>query len=173
MSQEVRHESAFKVVGPDGTAVYVGTAIIRNTVEVQSGEASATIAAGEAVRADVTNSVIPTWDAATSKTSLIQGLRASGAVTDVGWIGVAVTNILPGKVGVVAGAGSILSVKCIASLTSATAGNPVLGSTTAGSVDANTTAAVGRKLGILLQGPGTGAAQSGSTTQAGIIVAQA
>lgn len=178
MSYPIRHEAGFKLVGPDGTAVYLGTALVKNDIEVQSAEASATINRGEAVRFDDSTGLLPPWDASSSKTSLIAGLRVSAA-SDTGFIGVAVTDILPGKLGVVAGIGSILAVKCLSSPTSTTKGAHAIGSSTAGSVNfvgpnaagsATNAPAGGTVVGRLLQAPGAGAGQTGSATYGGIVV---
>lgn len=179
MSENVRYESAFKLVGPDGTAIYTGTAVVRNPIEVQSAEATNTINKGEAVRFDATTGLCVPWDAASSKVGLLSGLRVSAAA-NTGFLGVAVTDILPGKGGVVAGEGSILAVKCLTSPTSTTLGAQCIGSGTAGQMDfvgpnasgsATNAPAGGTVLGRLIQQPGVGANQTGSTSYGGIIVA--
>ena len=118
-------------------------------------------------------------DVSFSTAVAIKALRVS-ATSNVGWIGVALENIPAGQVGRVCTTGSITAVKVLSSA-STTAGGVAAGSATAGSATVTAPAAAGAvrtlaegaQLGIQVQPVGTGANQSGSTTQSIIIIAQA
>lgn len=183
MSEAVTFQTGFKVVAPDGTTIYNGMGKVMNATEFVSAEASASFAAGEAVRFSTTSVVGRLDSTASTLSEDLYGLRVSAAA-NTGFMGVAMNQVPFGKTGWYAGSGSIVGVKSLASasLTSNTAAAAVIGSSTAGAV--NTTAANaagsatnlpagGTMLGRVLKIAGTtgGSTDMGSDTQLGIIVA--
>ena len=172
MSQYVKFERPYAIRDAGGLIVYESAALPAGIEEVVNSEASATIGRGEAVLFDPATSVLPRWDYSTAGTDtlpmvVLKGKRVSAAANK-GWIGVAMENIPAGQAGDVLTLG-IVAVKCLNPPAVNTTGAMVIGSTTAGSVDGNTTPLVagtlGTSLGMLLVPAGTSAGQSGSLTQ--------
>lgn len=181
MSSFVKFERPLLIRDAAGNYIFEHAAFAWLVEDVKN-TGSAAIGRGEAVTLDQADSVLPRWDYSTLGTDVnFAGVQVAGgttnspcvlggervdSATDKCFIGVAMENIAVGVTGHVCVAG-ITAVKCLASLTSGVLGNPVIGSATAGSVDAVTTnpPAVGLKLGNIYVLNGTSAAQMGSTTQ--------
>lgn len=165
-----------QVRGSDGTILWTGTAVVGVMYHVKNTD-SAAMTLAEAVRWDSTNGVLPrletTAAGATPASDLPQSLALAGlrvsATTNVMWLGVALEPIGINKVGLVAGAGSLTTVKTVAG--AITVGNKLGGSATAGAVDSitsNTT--TGLVLGVCLKTNTVAAPGTGSTAHAGLIV---
>src|SRR5258708_6527372 len=136
------YQQEFRVQGPDGQVLYIGAGKHKNPTEYLNSEASAVINAGEAVRIDSTHSILArlqnyaagaSIDADQPLTETLRMLRISAAA-NVGILGVALNSIAPlatvgaAGIGMFAGAGAILCVKCLASPTSTTLGAQCIGS---------------------------------------------
>lgn len=176
MSQAIDLERSWTFFDASGNKYWSGVLVTGQTRMIYNAEASATIAAGEAVIASAATSSWPHWDrAATSDPVKAQqsGVRVAAAAS-VGFLGVALENIPAGKTGRVGGRGYHVTAKCLtaASLTSNTLGAAATGSATAGSLDAVATELLqGRTLGIVLMPAGvTIPSQSGSLTYIGVDV---
>ena len=185
----VRFASQFRSVGPDGTTIFAGVGYTPEPVEVISNETAATMQAGEAARFDgtrdnVTSAVlqtqIPRFERVAAggavpsdipQTEVFSVLRVS-AVANVAWLGVALKDIPFGKSGVIAPVGAIVCVKSVASasITSNVVGAKVIGTATAGAVNASEGGVVQQTLGTVLRIAGTGTTATGSDTQLGIQV---
>lgn len=190
---QAEYERPYAILAPDGTLLWQGAAVPGVVYRIRNNEASAAIGVGEAVRQDTgvtINMNIPRWDFVATDAAAISsdiaftvlgGLRVS-AVANINWWGVALEPIAAGKSGLVGGPGTICCVKSVASgsITSNTRGGQVIGTATAGAVNALaavaagsvTTAADNQTLGRVLliagtTGPGT---DTGSATQLGIMV---
>lgn len=186
MSGFTTAESQFKLVGPDGTTHYIGAGKIVGPREV-TNDAAAAMLAGEGVIYD-NDSVIARFDTVAAggtpatdipQTEVLKATRIAAA-TDGPFLGVTLGAIAVAKQGVVASDGSVLCVQCIDPPTSNTVRSKVIGSSTAGKVNATAANAVdvatgvpagGTLLGRVLKPAGTGAGQTGSATQLGIIIA--
>lgn len=183
MAENVGFQVPFKLISPDGSVtVYSGGGKIENTFEFVSAEASATFSQQEAVRLSAATVLCSTTVAANVQAEELYGLRVASAA-DVAFLGVCLQTLLFGKKGWAAGSGSMLIVNSLtsASLTSNANGATVIGSATAGAVNATTNnaagsatalAAGGTKLGIVIKIAGTtgGATDTGSATQLGVLV---
>lgn len=176
MSQAVDLERSWTFFDASGTKYWSGVLITGQTRFIYNAEASATIAAGEAVIASAATTSWPHWDRAASSEPVKgwqSGVRVA-AVASVAYIGVALENIPAGKEGRVGGRGYQVSAKSLtaASLTSNTVGAAATGSATAGSLDAVATEILqGRTLGIVLMPAGvTIPSQSGSLVYIGVDV---
>ncbi len=172
MAEAITIEGGLRIVGPDGTTIFEGGAQVKNVIQAVNGEASAVLARGEAARIDPTNSDLMRWDKAIGDTQgvkdAVKVLRVS-ALTDVGFLGVALNSAPAGGTVAVAGSGSVLCVKCVSG--SGTVGNAYTGSATAGSVGNQAAPSIGQVLGVVVKAPGTAAGQTGTLTQGGVLVA--
>lgn len=111
---QFNYEQQYQLIAPDGTVLWYGTVIFGLALRVASTEASATIASGGAVIYDGPNSTFG-YDAnlGTSDPGVL--LLSGKAVVDansVAFAGVAAEPILAAKAGLVAGPGSITTVRC-------------------------------------------------------------
>jgi hypothetical protein len=174
MSGFMAYEHQVQVRGADGTILWVGTALMGVSYHVLNSEASASIEVGEAVRLDITNSILPRLEVTAAGASptadlpqylVVAGLRVASA-TDTNWLGVAMERIPAGKVGVVAGAGTLTTVKTSAASIAVT--TTIGGSATAGLCAANTTAT--QIIGTCMKNNAVAAPGTGSTAFAGILV---
>lgn len=177
MSYGVHYTRPYAIRGADNLVRYESAAFALGVLDFTSAETSTVIARGGAVTIVLASSVWPRWDYSTAGTDTITDCLIAGenvdSATDVGFLGVALENVAAGAQGRLAGAGSITAVTCLtaASLTSNVQGNHVIGSSTEGSVDAATTSSTaGRSLGYMQTVVGTSAGQSGSLTQAIVLV---
>jgi len=175
MSGFMAYEHQVQVRGADGTILWVGTALMGVSYHVLNKEASAAIEVGEGVRFDTTaNSVLPRLEVTAAGASpaadlpqfaVYAGLRIAAAA-DIMFLGVAVERIAAGATGVVAGIGSLTTVKTTAAAIAA--GASIGGSATAGLAAANATAT--QILGTCFKTNTAGATGTGSTAFAGILV---
>lgn len=185
--------SQYKLIGPDGTVQYVGAALVMNAFLVKSLEASALAIAGEAVRLDVAASAtvtIPRFERFASGAAvdadipqeLSLGVFRISAATNILLCGVLTGDMPAGKLGVAAGAGSLVCVQSrpSASLTANTRGSKIIGSATAGQVDARVLNAAGAAtnlaadatvLGMVVKPAGVAAGTTGDDAQLGALVA--
>lgn len=172
MGQFVNLERPWSFFDASGNKYWSGVMLTGQVIEVYNAEASATIAAGEAVIVDAATSVWARWDlsaTADAPKQVIGGKRVASAAS-VGFIGVAGENIPAGKIGRVYGRGSWAAVKSLASgsITSNAVGSTVMGSATAGACDAKSAAAFlpGLSLGtVMIAAAATGI---GGTTYLGV-----
>jgi hypothetical protein len=174
----IGQETQTQVRGADGSILWQGTAVVGVGYVMKNNDAAA-MAMSEGVRWDVTNDtaargVIPrletTAAGATATADLPQSLalymlRIAGA-TDVGFVGVVLEPVAVGGQGLVAGIGSLVSVKTTA--TALAIGTTVGGSATAGLAAANTTAT--QILGTVFKINTVAQPGTGSTGFAGILV---
>lgn len=175
MSQASTLEQQQRIVGPDGTTLYIGDGLVSNPFVASSSEASAVMTASEAAIFDTTNGILPRTESVAAgvavpadipQSMVLKVLRIVG-VTSVGFIGIARSNIAAGKAGPFAGIGSIL---CVKSTTVAlTVGVTVTGSATAGQVAVDATPLTGETVGQVIKTNTVAAPGTGSTSQAGII----
>lgn len=172
MGQFLNLERPWSFFDASGNKYWSGIMLTGKVIEVYNAEASATMAAGEAIIIDEASSVWSRWDLAATADApkqVIGGKRVAAAAS-VGFIGVAGENIPAGKIGRVYGRGTWAAVKSLASgsITSNAKGSHVTGSATAGSVDAVIAAALvpGRRLGtVMIAAAATGI---GGTTYLGV-----
>jgi hypothetical protein len=175
MSGFMAYEHQVQVRGADGTILWVGTALMGVSYHVLNNEASASIEVGEGVRMDTgATSVLPRLEVTAAGASptadlpqylVVAGLRIASA-TDTNFLGVAMERIPAGKVGVVAGVGSLTTVKTTAASIAVT--TTIGGSGTAGLAGAVTTATM--ILGTCMKNNAVASPGTGSTAFAGILV---
>jgi len=153
---------------------------------ISSEAAGTTIAPGEPLRVDDTNSAFPRWDLATTADAVKGILNVIGttAAAELGMCGVALEQIPSGLQGRVAGMGCWVAVKCKNPPTSNVRGSMVISdaanarqvdAVTSGGAYSQTIAHIkpGLILGYVAKPSGAGGGQIGSTTQLGIVVAPA
>ena len=181
----VNIERQYLVRAADGTAYWDGLLLAGEIFEAVNAEASATVLAGETVRFDSANTTPswPRWDLPSTSEpikKMLPILRLSGSLNLL-LPGVALENVPPGVVGRFAGKGSFVSTVCINPPNSNVVGSGVQSSATVGAVTANIHAGVytantmhvtpGLGVGFVCKPAGVGAANTGSLTQLGILVA--
>lgn len=191
MSELTRFSQQFKLVDPKGNIQYVGAGLVLNPTEVASDETTNTAAVGEFVRINYTVTstsvatvVIPRFDKVTAGSAPASdipqtfrlGFKRIAAATDVGFLGVVLSDVVAGGIGVCAGVGSIVSAICLTSgsLTNNVVGAELIGSSTAGSCNATSTVAASNGIvcGMCLKpaGTATDGTVTGSATQIGAMV---
>ena len=176
-------ELQLQIRGGDGTILWTGGQVISASYVATSNEASALTAMGEAVTFDpqtVAKGFIPrqetTAAGATPATDIpgtlvIGCLRTPASATaSVPFLGVAQEPIKAGGKGLIAGAGSLTTVKTTG--TPLTLALKLATSGTAGLVEVVSTGSttVGYTLGIVIKINTTGATGTGSTGWAGVLV---
>lgn len=179
-------ERSWSFVDASGNRFWNGVLRGTNVEHCISTEASVTIAPGEPLKLDGTNSDWPRWDLPSTSDPVKGTLKVLGttAAAEVGMIGVAIDHIKPGEQGRVAMAGCWVAVKCKNPPTSNVVGSAVISdaavarqvdAVTSGGAYSQTIAHIkpGLILGYVAKPAGAGAGQIGSTTQLGIVVAPA
>lgn len=183
----IGNEQGAIVRGADGSTLYVGAAVVGQTYVIINGD-SAAMAAGEAVRADLTNFWIGVPESVASGGSTVTTQQADSlkclrvaSAADVGFVGVTAdaipvvtaAGVYPTQYGqgTVYGPGSICGVKTTTA--ALTAGMPLSGSATAGLcavTNSTYSTGYGTIVGTTLKINTTGATGTGSTSWAGILV---
>lgn len=177
IGQEVQQQ----IKGPDGTILWTGGQVVAADYQVQNNDAAA-FAMGEGVVFDpqtVALGYIPRLEttaagatpAADLPGTLVLGAKRIAGVADVCFLGVAQDPIAIGaKSGYVAGPGSLTTV--LTTTVAIALGATIGGSATAGLAAARAKTNEGGTLGICFKINTAGATGTGSTSFAGILVAQ-
>jgi len=180
----IGNEQGAIVRGADGSVLYVGAAIVGQTYTIINNDTAA-MAAGEGVRADLTNFWVGVPESVASGSSTVTTQQANAmkclriaSTTDVGFVGVtadaipivSAAGVYPVSYGQgdVYGPGSICGIKT--TTVALTAGYVVGGSASAGLAAAITPGATWYAIGTVLKINTSGATGTGSTSWAGIKV---
>lgn len=176
-------EQQQRIVGANGDILWTGGQAIATSYIAKSSEASNSFAMGEAALWDpatVSTGFIPRQATNPSETdfpqSLVLGIKRLTAVAGgVGFLGVVQEPVGPGKRGLVAGVGSLTTVKVETGTTIAVGTLIASTGTTAGLVSAAgtrsaTVPAYGTVLGMCIKTNTAGADGTGSTGFAGVLV---
>ena len=171
-------EQQVQVRGADGSILWVGTAVVGVSYIGISSEASATAVMGEGVRWDATGGVLPRQETTAAGASPAADLpmslnlafvRSSAGTGDVNFMGVTLEPVAAAKRGLIAGAGSLVTV--ITTATALTLGFKIGSSATAGQMAAVTSSTtLGTVLGIVFKINTAGATGTGTTGFAGVLV---